>query len=590
METGASILNYTGNANLGLGANTNIPVSAEKPELDAVQQASQNLRLYDHQDNVLKYQQKIADRDKALQLLAQGKVNAGKILPEDQKHYDEAEKAQTEAYKAIKGMQDKDGIANYLSTTQKLQDLVTNAQHRWIEVTKLEDEKAKQSLPKDVQAYADHIAKQRAKPIGELVDPYQSAFSFDDDKLRKGIIGGQMISKGIGGGLPPQEPQTITVTDANGKKTTKTVTAPVQKALPGTKVKSGSTIPQNGELSAFQDTPERFYDLPTMLKRAEQLYVTDPDETENQRQLFSKFHEAPDFIQEDLINKYNDRIRTYNEQRGFNPDDNLIKAKNVGGKFILQETPSSFAAKHTLATIEGDYVEKPQKAFNKDIAEYLLGKEKAGTDRMYKMSMAAAAGKKAGAYVANMQSQIKAREGNNEEQNKFLEEIYTRNLAEQPSLIQNGPLPNGKTTGVQFAPVYNQNSLPLFTFNSNGKPSLLKPFGGEPIMSGKSIVGYKGGTYKQNYIFNGNAIPIQGVFDMYYGFKTDHPEWKFGFDDYLKIAIKNGVFDVKLSGENGSTDKMISREAQRAISNSLTKKGQDAVFEVQEPVIDNAEE
>lgn len=576
-ETGSQILTYTGNANSGLGTNSAIPVSAEKPELDAVQQASQNLRLYDHQDNVMKYQQKIADRDKALQLLAQGKVNAGKILPEDQKHYDEAEKAQTEAYKAIKGMQDKDGIANYLSTTQKLQDLVTNAQHRWIEVTKLEDEKAKQSLPKDVQAYADHIAKQRAKPIGELVDPYQSAFSFDDDKLRKKIIGGQMIAKGIGGGLPPQEPQTITVTDANGKKTTKTVTAPVQKALPGTKVKSGSTIPQNGELSAFQDTPERFYDLPTMLKRAEQLYVTDPDETENQRQLFSKFHEAPDFIQEDLINKYNDRIRTYNEQRGFNPDDNLIKAKNVGGKFILQETPSSFAAKHTLATIEGDYVEKPQKAFNKDIAEYLLGKEKANADALYKKSMAANAGMKARAFVANVNSQIKARGGGEKEQNTYLDNIWKRNLLQQDRLTD----PAGPTF------ITNSTSLPLYTLDVNGKPTLLKPIGGIPIIENKKLIGYKGGQYRQNFVYDGKNISYPDLQKMYEVVKKDNPKWNGSFEDYVKGMIEQDAgLEIKLLGENGASDMGINRNALKAISNPLTKKGQEGVFDVEEPPID----
>lgn len=561
METGASILNYTGNANLGLGENTNIPVSAEKPELDAVQQASQNLRLYDHQDNVLKYQQKIADRDKALQLLAQGKVNAGKILPEDQKYYDEAEKTQTEAYKAIKGMQDKDGIANYLSATQKLQDLVTNAQHRWIEVTKLEDEKAKQSLPKDVQAYADHIAKQRAKPIGELIDPYQSAFSFDDNKMTGAIRGTQMISKGIGGTLPQaQGPKTIVTTDANGKKTTKTITAPtLNMGVSGAGTKNKTTpIATNGELSMFQETPERYYDLPTMLKRAEQLYVGDPEQMENQRQLFSKFHEAPDFIQEDLINKYNDRIRTYNEQRGFNPDDNLIKAKNVGGKFILQETPSSFAAKHTLATIEGDYVEKPQKAFNKDIAEYLLGKEKADADALYKKSMAANAGMKARAFVANVNSQIKARGGGEKEQNTYLDNIWKRNLLQQDRLTD----PAGPTF------ITNSTSLPLYTLDVNRKPTLLKPIGGTPIIENKKLIGYKGGQYRQNFVYNGKNVSYPDLQKMYEVVKKDNPKWNGSFEDYVKGMIEQDAgLEIKLLGENGASDMGINRNALKAISN-----------------------
>ena len=66
METGSSILNYVGNANLGLGENTAIPVAAEKPDLDAVNQAAQNLRMYDHQNNIMLYQQKIAGKSKIL--------------------------------------------------------------------------------------------------------------------------------------------------------------------------------------------------------------------------------------------------------------------------------------------------------------------------------------------------------------------------------------------------------------------------------------------------------------------------------------------------------------------------------------------
>jgi len=563
-ETGSSILGYTGNAQLGLAENSAIPVVANKPDLDAVNQASQNLRLYDHQNNIMLYQQKIADRDATLKLLAQGKVNSGKILPEDQKYYDELEKAQTASYKAIKGMQDKDGIADYLTKTQQLNDLVTNAQHRWTEVTKLETEKAGKTLPKDIEAYDNHIKKQRAKAIGELVDPYQPAYSGNFDDMATQIKGSQMITKGIGGTLP---------TDA--------LTKPGTKAKPGTSAVGGA-----GTLTPFQDTQEKYYDYPTMLKRSEQLYIADREQTENQRQWFNKFHEAPPFMQEDLINKYNDRIKTYSEQRSIAPNENGIYPDQIkyrkmpDGKFLLEETPSSFAAKHTLATVEGDYVQKPQKVFDKDIADYLLGKEKAGTDRLYKMSMAAAAGKKAGAYVANIRSQIKAREGE-PEQNKYLDEIYNRNLVEQPTLIS----PSGKKDAVVLSDIQNEKSLPIFTFDKTGKPSLLKPYGSQPILDDKKkVIGYKGGNYKQQYIFGGKNIDPHQIMNMYLKFKKDNAgKWDKGLDDYLKMAIDNNLFDVKLSGENGSTDRIISREAQRAISNSLTKKGQDAVFEIEEP-------
>ncbi len=379
-ETGSQILQYSGNADLGLGQDTAIPVSPPNPDLNAVRQASENLKLFDHQNNVLLYQQKIKDRDKTLELLAQGKVNAGQILPEDQKYYDDAEKAQTEAYKAIKGLQDKDGIANYLDKTRQLSDLVTNTQHRWAEVAKLNAEKASQTLPEDVSAYEKHIQAQRAKPIGQLIDPYQKAFSFNDDEMMKPIIGSGMISKGIGGTIP-QDNKTITTTDANGKVTTKTVEG-VNKNAPAVKGQklndNGVAVDANGNLSEFTETPEKYFDYNNFLKNAESAYLGGGKDAENQRQWFNKFHESQPYMQEDLVKQYNNRLKTYGEQRGLTPDENgqypnEIKFKKMpDGKILLNETPSSFAAKSTLARVEGDYVQKPQRLFDKDIAAHNL--------------------------------------------------------------------------------------------------------------------------------------------------------------------------------------------------------------------------
>jgi hypothetical protein len=340
-------------------------------------------------------------------------------LPGDQQFYDEAEKAQTDAWKAIKSPTDKEGIANYLTKTQQLQDLVTNLQHRWAGVTGLEQEKAKQTLPKDIQSYADHIAKQVAKKPGELVDPYQKSFSGDFDEMAKQIRGTQMITKGSGGELPPLGSETkTTTTDKNGNVTTKVVEKPVVGLPKGTKSGiSSTTTPTGSSLSIWQETPEKYYDYPTMLKRAEQLYLGDAEQQENQRQWFNKFHEAPAFMQQDLINKYNQRIRDYSQQRGLEPDangrfsDEIKYRRTPDGKVLLEETPSSFAAKHTLATIEGDYVEKGQRMFNKDIANYLLENKKADAEAIYKKGKLANDAMKARAYVANIHSQIKAREG-----------------------------------------------------------------------------------------------------------------------------------------------------------------------------------
>lgn len=592
-ETGSSILSYIGNANNGLALNTAIPVAAERPDLEAVNQAAQNLRLYDHQNNILLYNQKIADRDKSLQLLAQNKINSGKILPEDQAYYDQLEKEQTDAWKNIKGLQDKEGMANYLTKSQQLQDAVTNMQHRWIEIRKLDAEKSKKSLPKDIAAYDNHIKSQRAKAIGELIDPYQKSFSGDFDKMRNSIRGSQMITKGVGGQLPPQPQETVTVTDKDGKQTVKTVTAPPkQTGAPVTKKGTTSTTtvtPAGGStsLSIFQETPEKYYDYPTMLKRSEQLYLGDPEEAESQRQWFKNFHEAPPFIQKDIIEKYNNRIKEYNDQRGIEPDANgnypdLIKFRVLpDGKIILDETPASFAAKDALASIEGDYVEKGQKVFNKDIANYLLENKKIDADAIFQKGKLANDAIKARAYAANIRSQIKLREGDPEEQTKLLDDVWTRNLLQQDKLTIN----DGKQSIFQ-AKLENNKSLPLFTFNSQGKPTLLAPIGGKPITdkSGK-IIGYEGGHYSQQYIYNERPADLPLLWSLY---NTALPSLKKAgfegsFDDYLKGMIEQSALNVKLIGQNGSSDKQVNTSALKAISNPLTKKEQEGVFEVPLP-------
>lgn len=589
METGSSILSYKGDANLGLAENTAIPVAAERPDLEAVNQAAQNLRLYDHQNNLTIYNQKIADRDKMLGLLSQGKVNSGKILPEDQKHYDELEKAQTEAWKNVKGLQDKEGMANYLSKTQQLQDAVANMQHRWIEIGKLDAEKAKQTLPKDIAAYDNHIKTQRAKSIGELIDPYQKSFSGNFDKMRNSIRGSQMLTKGIGGQLPPQGQETVTVTDKDGKQTVKTVTTPPkQSGAPVTKkgtTSSTTVTPAGGRtsLSIWQETPERYYDYPTMLKRAEQLYLDkDGEEAENQRQWFKNFHEATPLMQDDYVDKINKRIKEYSEQRGIAPDANgnypdQLKFRVINGKYILDgETPASFAAKDALASIEGDYVEKGKKVLNKEVADYLLENKKLDIQALFNKGKLANERIKSVAYAENIRSQIKARQGEPEEQQKYLDDIWTRNLIQQPKLI----MPFQK--GFAQTKVDNINSLPIFTFDANGKPSILKPKGGKPIIQNNKIIGYTGGFYTQQYLEGGKPIDVSRVKSMY---EQDLPTLKkMGFtgdiDDYLKGLIEDNVIGIKLIGDNGASDKGVNTNALKAISNPLTKKGQEGIFDM----------
>jgi len=74
--------------------------------------------------------------------------------------------------------------------------------------------------------------------------------------------------------------------------------------------------------------------------------------------------------------------------------------------------------------------------------------------------------------------------------------------------------------------------------------------------------------------------------DNYNDFKkAAGKNWQGSMQDYIKEAIQQDLLDVKLIGENGATDKQISKAAQKAISNKVTKKDQEGVFmeEITEP-------
>lgn len=437
----SEIINYTGNANLGLGASNAIPVSSTK-DFEAVNRASELMRQYDHEDKVTIFKQKVADRDKLLQLLMDEQVPAGGILDADKKYYDEAEKYQTESYKKIKGLNDPEGIRNNLKATKDLKDITVWAQHKKLEIDKLRAEQASMTLPQDREAMEQHIQKQLAKKPGEFVDPYQKAFSTDIDGMKTAIIGSQMLTKGAGGSLSEKTAQTktVTTTGKDGKITTKEViqTKPVPGTTPTTKktaATTGTVVNEDGSLSAFSETPEKYFDYPAMERRASELYYNDPVQAENQRQFVNTFNRMPLPAQVDFVKANQARLFDYYHQRGIEPDENgkfpndfnyvvLEPVKDANGKivdykpkYITENVPASspnsvlpqkpatsrgipaninqasgedkvlvtdsipqFAAKATLASIEGDYVEKPKKVFDKEIAKYILDRDKFKAD------------------------------------------------------------------------------------------------------------------------------------------------------------------------------------------------------------------
>jgi len=607
-ETGSQILDYTGNAALGTGANANIPVYNPNSNLDTINDTAKNIAYLNHDNAIKLYDQKIKDRDTTLDLLAKGEIASGKIDPNDRPYYDDARKKVEDSFY---DMANNGGINNtakykdYLDKASALKNVVDWAQGRQIELGKLQQESADQTTPEDKALYDQHIQQQQQKPFWQPIDPIQKAFKYDINGLTSEVTG-QPTTLGLIGeqGTPSQTTtwqSTTNKTDKNGNvlPTTKTTTktAPSKTGLINNKTSknpvtiSGTNVSPDGSLSPYSYTPEQYYDYPTIQKNVDELATTNGDKRYGYQSFFNDF-QNPDLNtptqQKSTIEAYNNRIAQYSQQRGiaplsgqFNPDgtpkypDSVKYHQNSDGSVIIQETPASFFGKHALASINGDYVQKPQAVFNKDIGNFEVQKEKADADSFYKHALGNSALTKAGAYASNLKQQMKLRK-DTADQDNFLNEIYVKNIVQQP-LIQG----EGNNTA-SLAPINAQNSLPVYTLEGK-TPVQLKPIGSKDIIDRKTgkVTGYTGGHYEQQYLLNDTPLNIQQLTDNYKKFQQTKfgKNWQNGLEGYLKEAVKNGLYNVNLKGANGTTNKDLSLAAQRIISNQTTKKGQTATFD-----------
>ncbi|MEO7048929.1 MAG: hypothetical protein ABI091_26740 [Ferruginibacter sp.] len=403
METGSQILQYVGDKNLGSGSNASIPVINPNNNLDVINNAANNISMLNHDDNIKLYNQKIQDRDTALQMLQQGQIASGAIDDSDRPFYDEAKKAASDQFYNMMqngGINNTDAYRKYLDKSKELANVVTQAQGRNLEMAKLNQERSQQALPQDQQDYDAHIKAQQAKPFWQPIDPYQKAFNYDLPSLTSDVSGqpstvGQLGSPNVSA----QQNATTkwnSTTNKNGvitqKETTKT--SPTKTGLVNNKTAkqpitiSGQQVGADGQLNPYSYTPEKYYDLGSIQKNVDENYATDPEKRFAYQSYFNDFQDPnklPPPEQKKTIEAYNNRIADYSNQRGiqpiqgqFNPDGsptypNQIKYnQNTDGSVIVQETPASFFAKHALASINGDYVEKPQRVVDLKTAEYNL--------------------------------------------------------------------------------------------------------------------------------------------------------------------------------------------------------------------------
>lgn len=211
----------------------------------------------------------------------------------------------------------------------------------------------------------------------------------------------------------------------------------------------------------------------------------------------------------------------------------------------------------------GDTVSKTFKETNAAIQQ-----QKANADNM-----------RASAYVRKTNADI-SKMNSEEEQNQYLDDLYTKNTKAQKLLQGTGD------GNLRISPVPVSNSTPLFYFNGKSFEQL-KGIGGKagtPYYDQKTkrmVTPVSGGVYQPEIIFKGKPLNDNEITDMYHAFrKNTGTRFKGDIHDFINGYIDNNLFEVNYKGTDAqgnivTTNKQMSNAALKAMT---VKKGQNSVF------------
>lgn len=605
MATATDLISNTGNVNLGLGENGDIPVSSTNDQ-SVINDAAKNMELLNHDNNVNIFKQKVVDRDKLYTLLDNGIIPSGDIEDKDRPYYDKAEKDVMDAFHKIKGINDLDAIEEFNKKAANLKDVVTHAQGRHLGLSALRTEQSQQTLKAKQDAYGNHIKTQEDKPFNSMIDPYQQALDFDKDHYKSFLTGALSGTNP----LTATTDKTTTTNKGGVLSTTNTESTTNPSKTKGPDI-VGSIVYKDG--LPYSRTSQ-YYDFGKIRQQAVGDYLNPKGEgLEQQNMLRGYLESSDDSVVQPILSHIITRLGDYNNDRGlqkgdpgyidvdnvkkqwgYDPITDQFKRNTQTGKIQFGTSTPDLNAYWALASVDGSYAPTTD-VFMKDEAKALNDKDKTGADWL-----------KARAYANKINYAISSAKTEAEKQ-KVVDDEFKRNLIGQESLIKStssGKVPLLGIGNYEYSTINASSSLPLFTFNGK-QPTLLQPIDGVAIHSTSptsgdgskkspyiysnkdKITGWKGGYYNQEYLFNNTKdntlrpLNINDFEKMYNNYSvalkkkgSDVPS----IDDFTRGLIDNDILDVKLIGENGATDKNISLSAMQAISNIDSKKGQQNPF------------
>lgn len=177
--TGSEILNYTGNAALGL--NSEGLGAYGDTDTRELNNAVFNLAYLNMQKNKAVWEQKIKDRDDAMRLVADGRLRVDNALPEDQKKLQAQIEEMKDMWKSYGGdlKSDPNVWVDFNNKLGQFKTASTIAASRFLDYNTGQAEIAKETNPIRRKKMMEHWDSELKRPMQELFRPYQQTLDWD---------------------------------------------------------------------------------------------------------------------------------------------------------------------------------------------------------------------------------------------------------------------------------------------------------------------------------------------------------------------------------------------------------------------------
>lgn len=174
------ILGYKGQAELGYGAEGTPYIGDNSAGTGVVLKALNEVEQQGWRQNIMRYNQRVADRDETLKLASSQDIDVD-IIDEDRKPLENKLKEIQDIYIANPDIKNNEkAYLGLKKAIDEFKDMKTSAKTRSVEIKKMKQDYATNPDPEYRQTLGEHIKKQVDEGIYHIPDPYQQIQDWDD--------------------------------------------------------------------------------------------------------------------------------------------------------------------------------------------------------------------------------------------------------------------------------------------------------------------------------------------------------------------------------------------------------------------------